>query len=199
MSRSGFLRAVFGAVWLGLILVVLPGCATKEELPKTYIVTGKVVLKNGKPLAGGFITLMKTLPTIVSSFKGSVASMRSGAGAAGTVKRTERDLPMSVVLIGSAVLIGVLALLPYIPGTLGGKLLLGILIVWTYAAIRPRFGPGPGTALMAGLGPFLAVTLVTLGYTQMGIFVMTSFVKITLTWSLSVAAAALAGGWVYRE
>ena len=53
MSRSGFRRAVVGALWLGLILVVVPGCATKEEMPKTYAVTGKVVLKNGKPLTGG--------------------------------------------------------------------------------------------------------------------------------------------------
>ncbi|NOT29758.1 MAG: oligopeptide transporter, OPT family [Planctomycetes bacterium] len=83
----------------------------------------------GAVAAGGFITLMKTLPTIVSSFKGSVASMRSGAGAASTIKRTDRDLPMSVVLVGSAILIGVLALLPYIPGTVLGKLLLGLLIV----------------------------------------------------------------------
>ena len=29
--------------------------------------------------------------------------------------------------------------------------LLGILAIWTYAAIRPRFGPGPKTALIAGL------------------------------------------------
>ena len=28
--------------------------------------------------------------------------------------------------------------------------LFGILVVWTYAAIRPRFGPGPKTAAMAG-------------------------------------------------
>src|SRR5437867_4390674 len=28
---------------------------------------------------------------------------------------------------------------------------LGILLVWLYAAIRPRFGPGPRTAAIAGL------------------------------------------------
>lgn len=55
MSRSGFRRAVFGASWFGMVLVLVPGCAT-EELPKTYTVTGKVVLRNGKPLKGGFIT-----------------------------------------------------------------------------------------------------------------------------------------------
>jgi hypothetical protein len=29
--------------------------------------------------------------------------------------------------------------------------LVGIFLVWVYAAIRPRFGAGPGTAIKAGL------------------------------------------------
>src|SRR5438093_1419289 len=40
--------------WLVLALLTAPGCA-KEEMPKTYTVSGKVVLKNGKPLPGGDI------------------------------------------------------------------------------------------------------------------------------------------------
>lgn len=83
----------------------------------------------GAVATGGFITLLKTLPTIISSFKDSVASMKEGAGSA-TIKRTERDLPITVVLAGSAILIGILALLPIIPGTsIGSKLMLGVMIV----------------------------------------------------------------------
>lgn len=82
----------------------------------------------GAVAAGGFITLLKTLPTIVSSFRGSIASLREGASAAGQ-KRTERDLPMSMVLVGSAALVAVMAVLPFLPGTFFGRVLLGILIV----------------------------------------------------------------------
>jgi len=83
----------------------------------------------GAVAAGGFITLMKTLPTIVSSFKDSLASLKEGAGS-GAVKRTENDLPITVVLLGSAGLIVVMAILPFIPGTsIIAKLLLGLLIV----------------------------------------------------------------------
>ncbi|SRR6266446_9711189 len=32
-----------------------------------------------------------------------------------------------------------------------GAFVLGLLLVWLYAAIRPRFGPGPKTAIIAGL------------------------------------------------
>lgn len=82
----------------------------------------------GAVAAGGFITLLKTLPTIVSSFKDSLASLREGAG--GVVpKRTERDLPITFVLAGSAGLILILAVLPFLPGTVFGRLMLGLMIV----------------------------------------------------------------------
>jgi len=82
----------------------------------------------GAVAAGGFITLLKTLPTIISAFKESLASLREGASAAAT-RRTERDLPITVVLLGSAGLVVVMALLPFLPGTIFGRLLLGVLIV----------------------------------------------------------------------
>jgi OPT family oligopeptide transporter len=83
----------------------------------------------GAVAAGGFITLIKTLPTIISSFKDSLASLKEGAAAAAT-KRTERDLPITVVLVGSLALIVVMSIVPFVPGTsVAGKLLLGLLIV----------------------------------------------------------------------
>jgi OPT family oligopeptide transporter len=83
----------------------------------------------GAVAAGGLITLFKTLPTIVSSLKDSMASLKAGAASAAT-KRTERDLPITVVLFGSLGLIAVMALMPFVPGTsIGGKVLLGILVI----------------------------------------------------------------------
>jgi len=84
----------------------------------------------GAVAAGGFITLVKTLPTIISSFKESVASLRKRNAGGASALRTERDLPITVVLVGSLVLILVIAVLPIVPGTgIGSKLLLGLLIV----------------------------------------------------------------------
>ncbi|OJH34410.1 OPT family oligopeptide transporter [Cystobacter ferrugineus] len=82
----------------------------------------------GAVAAGGFITLLKTLPTIVSAFKESLSSFKEGAGAAAR-KRTENDLPITVVLVGSVGLIVVMAVLPFLPGSVFGRLMLGILIV----------------------------------------------------------------------
>jgi len=83
----------------------------------------------GAVAAGGFITLLKTLPTIISSFKDSWASLKEGSGGAAP-KRTENDLPITFVLIGSALLIVILAVLPIIPGTsIAAKFFLGVMIV----------------------------------------------------------------------
>lgn len=88
----------------------------------------------GAVAAGGFITLLKTIPTIISSFKGSIGSLKKSGidGVHEKVKRTEQDLSIKVVGIGSLVLILAVALMPQtlIPGSnIGSKLLLGILII----------------------------------------------------------------------
>lgn len=82
----------------------------------------------GAVAAGGFITLLKTLPTIISSFKESVASLKEKGGA--SVLRTDRDLSFKVVIIGSIILVAVTTVLPSIPGDgFMQKLLIGILVV----------------------------------------------------------------------
>lgn len=82
----------------------------------------------GAVAAGGFITLMKTIPTIVSSFKESMGSLKDGGEK--SVLRTDRDLSFKVVIIGSVILIAVLTIMPNIPGDgLIQKLLIGVLII----------------------------------------------------------------------
>lgn len=83
----------------------------------------------GAVAGAGFITLFKTLPTIVSSFKESISDLRNRDGNT-AVNRTEDDLSMKVVGIGCAVLIALMAILPNIPGeSILGKLLLGLLVI----------------------------------------------------------------------
>lgn len=84
----------------------------------------------GAVAAGGFITLFKTLPTIVSSFKGSLSSIKKDKGDGANTIRTERDLDVRIVGIGSLVLIALMTVLPQIPGdTIISKLVLGVLVV----------------------------------------------------------------------
>jgi OPT family oligopeptide transporter len=84
----------------------------------------------GAVAAGGFITLMKTIPTIINSFRESIASLKEKSE--GGILRTERDLSFKVVIVGSLVLIGVIAFMPsqIIPGdSIIQKILIGVLII----------------------------------------------------------------------
>ncbi len=78
--------------------------------------------------------------------------------------------------------------------------ILGILLTWLYAAIRPRFGPGPKTAVCAGL------ILWTLSYAWPSLSGMAMdmlparLFLIGMVWGVfEVPIASLAGAWLYKE
>lgn len=82
----------------------------------------------GAVASGGFITLIKTIPTIASSFTDSVKSLKENAGS--SILRTEKDLSFKVVIIGSLILVALMTILPNIPGEgFFQKMLIGILVV----------------------------------------------------------------------
>lgn len=86
----------------------------------------------GAVAAGGFMTLIKTIPTIVSSVKENLGLVKQGSSgeAADTTLRTEKDLSIKTVGIGSLVLVALMAVLPQIPGhEIWQKLLIGFLVV----------------------------------------------------------------------
>jgi putative OPT family oligopeptide transporter len=70
----------------------------------------------GAVAASGLITLIKTMPTIVGALKAGLADVRKSREAAAATRRTERDLSMRFVLIGSGVLLAMMwALLKFKP------------------------------------------------------------------------------------
>jgi hypothetical protein len=77
---------------------------------------------------------------------------------------------------------------------------LGIVIVLIYALIRPRLGPGPKAAIIAGLIAWFA-TYVYTGIINGVLFAVPSNVLlIGLVWGLvEYAIGAIAGAWVYTE
>jgi putative OPT family oligopeptide transporter len=83
----------------------------------------------GAVAAAGIITLARSLPTIVSSFKDSLADLRGGSAGAASQARTARDIPITWVVGGSLLLVVIMAILPNMPGTFPGSLIMSVLIV----------------------------------------------------------------------
>lgn len=89
----------------------------------------------GAVTAGGIISLIKSLPLIVSTFKDSLKGLKGGTKAGSL--RTEQDLDMRLVLGGSLVLILVIWLLPAIPVSLIGALLV-VVFGFFFATVSSR-------------------------------------------------------------
>ena len=80
----------------------------------------------GAVLAAGLITLARTVPTIVTSFRESVKDFGAAGGAAAAA-RTERDMPLTIVIGGSILLAIFLVIAPGAPTQ--GNVLAAILVV----------------------------------------------------------------------
>ena len=96
--------------------------------PERYYRAYVRLIGAGAVTMAGIITLIRTTPTIVKSLKSSMASIQGGPGGRGQ-RRTERDIPIGVVVIGTLALAGILAVLPILPGTLSGKLVMAVLMI----------------------------------------------------------------------
>ncbi|HEX4295874.1 MAG TPA: hypothetical protein VHZ29_17195 [Rhizomicrobium sp.] len=76
----------------------------------------------------------------------------------------------------------------------------GLVAVWTYAAIRPRFGAGPMTAIVAALLTWITSYVLVDGMpTIMGIFPMSMTLMLVGVGLIEILAATLAGAYLYRE
>jgi len=77
---------------------------------------------------------------------------------------------------------------------------LGFVSVWLYAAVRPRLGPGPRTAVLVALAIWLVSGVLphlrdaTLGILSLNLSL--KFIALQLAWQI---AATLLGAFIYRE
>lgn len=78
--------------------------------------------------------------------------------------------------------------------------LYGIVLIWIYAAIRPRFGPGPRTAVIAGLTFWMIAYVLFTASLWAGGVLSTNLAVVSIVWGIFEAPiAAIAGAWFYRE
>lgn len=88
----------------------------------------------------------------------------------------------------------------FIATAVGITFLLGIVIVWIYAMIRPRFGPGPKTAIVAAFVAWFCVYFYC-GILNSTLFGMPATLMLTgMVWGIvEYILGALAGAWLYKE
>ena len=142
---------------------------TSDDLWRFYI----RYIGAGAVAAAGLITLMRTLPTIVAALRAGAADFKkAGSAEAAAEKRTSRDLPMPVVLGGSAVIVAMMwALLTFhgVPGAPTGplaNLLAAVLVVifgFLFVTVSSRIVGLIGTSSNPISGMAIATLMATCG------------------------------------
>jgi hypothetical protein len=79
------------------------------------------------------------------------------------------------------------------------QFVIGILIVWLYAAMRPRFGPGPKTAIRAGLVVWVCGFIFYLDWLYIGLMSSTLYAMVSVAMLFICSIAGLVGGMLYKE
>jgi uncharacterized oligopeptide transporter (OPT) family protein len=112
--------------------------------------------------AGGIINLARALPTIIDSFRASFRDLRvSGLSATGG-RRTERDIPITVVLVGSVLLALAMTLVPQLRVNLLSAGLI-ILFGFFFAVVASRITGELGSSSCPISGMAIATLMGTCG------------------------------------
>lgn len=132
--------------WLGLIPLIkyIGGGLTEPLFPATGLIRDLGAwdiwsayiryVGAGAVAAGGFIGLAKSLPAIISSFRSAIGGFGTGGGG---IKRTEKDIPMTWVIVGAALVFFLAWFLPAINLGAAGSILV-VVFSFFFAVVSAR-------------------------------------------------------------
>ena len=118
---------------------------------------------------GGIITLIKSLPTIVNAFRDSLKDFKvqgKSTERSESIPRTEKDLPLYFVLIGSLVLLVLMMVLPNLPTNIFSALLIlvfGFFFVTVSSRIVGLIGSSSNPVSGMTIATLMATALIFLG------------------------------------
>jgi len=113
----------------------------------------------GALAAGGIISLIKSLPMIVSTFTGAMKSMAGGSGVTGNL-RTEQNISMKIVIAAIVILTVLVWLVPAIPVNPLGAVIV-VVFGFFFAAVSSRMVGLVGSSNNPVSGMAIATLLIT--------------------------------------
>ena len=146
----------------------------------------------GAIATGGMISLIKSLPLIITTFRDSIKSMKGGKNT--NTARTAQDLPMQMILFGIVAMILIIWVVPAIPVTLLGAAII-VVFGFFFATVSSRMvglvGSSNNPVSGMAIATLLIATMSIKASGKTGIDGMTAAIAIG---SVICIVAAIAGG-----
>lgn len=142
----------------------------------------------GAVAAGGIISMCRALPLIISSVVSGLRDLRSSGGGTSSAVRTERDLPMSVVVFGSLALVLALAAVPQLGLGLSLEGVLGALMILIFGFLFVTVSSRLTGEVGSSSNPISGMTIATLLLTCLIFVLVGRRDTAAMLTSLSVAA-----------
>jgi putative OPT family oligopeptide transporter len=149
----------------GMAGPLAPGTVPIHDMAPNQIRSAYILyIGAGSVAAGGIISLVRSLPTIWHGIQGGLRDFRGGSrqGAGPEVPRTERDLSMKTVLIGSLVLVIAITLAPPLQMNLVGAILI-VVFGFLFVTVSSRLTGEIGSSSNPISGMTVATLLLTCG------------------------------------
>ncbi len=158
---------MLGGAVLGVLVLVPAISFLREQGGMPLLSPGEIrgeyvkLIGAGAVAFGGLVTLAKSLPTIVASFRSGVAGLANGKSGA-DIKRTQLDLPLKWVLVAAFGLVALMALLPdsILPVGFGGALAV-LVFAFIFVTVSSRIVGLIGSTSNPVSGMTIATLLIT--------------------------------------
>jgi uncharacterized oligopeptide transporter (OPT) family protein len=169
----------------------------EATLRKNYI----LYIGAGAVAAGGIISMFKALPVIIGAIAGGLRDLRGGS-AASSGRRSERDLPMILVVVGSLILVLLLAALPQLglgptlTGFAGAFMIVafGFVFVTVSARLTGEIGSTSNPISGMTVATLLLTCLLMLGLDGLGLVTISKEIKLTTLMIAGVVCIASSNG-----
>ncbi len=174
-------------------IVLFPGTVPISEMgPSDLWSTYLRYIGAGAVATGGILSLIKSLPMIIRTFRDAMKGFGKNVTTDQT-SRTSRDIPMNILLIGVGVVAIAMWLIPWIPVNLVGAIII-IIFGFFFATVSSRMVGLVGSSNNPVSGMAIATLLIsTMILKAAGYIGMTGMVMAIVIGSIICIVAAIAG------
>ena len=178
----------------GLEAPLAPGTILIRDMNESAVRTSYILyIGAGAVATGGIISMLKALPTIFNAIATSFRDLTSKNGNIKGNKRTDRDIPLPIVLVGSILLVLALMAVPQLGLGFGYTGIAGAIMIVLFGFLFVTVSSRLTGEIGSSSNPISGMTVATLLLTCLMLLALEGFGVATINKEIKLTALTIAG------